>query len=103
MKKKKKCVRIPHFLGINGLGTFPYKEKKLRKLRKVINDMCCENEFLKKLYERGIIMKEKKNMYRFPYFIRNKWFKENLIRSKERMEINEKDVLISLFYEESKI
>ena len=42
-------------------------------------------------------------MYRFPYFIRNKWFKDILIRSKERKEINEKNVLISLFYEESKI
>ena len=42
-------------------------------------------------------------MYRFPYFIRNKWFKENLIRSKERKEINEKYVLISSFYEESMI
>ena len=34
--------------------------------------MCCENEiFKKKIYERGKIMKEKKNMYGFPYFIRN--------------------------------
>ena len=33
----------------------------------------------------------------------NKWFKDILIRSKERKEINEKYILISLFYEESKI
>ena len=39
----------------------------------------------------------------FPYFIRNPWFKDILIRSKGRKEINEKYVLISLFYEESKI
>ena len=42
-------------------------------------------------------------MYRFPFFIRNKWFKDILIRSKERKAINEKYILISLFYEESKI
>ena len=42
-------------------------------------------------------------MYGFPYFIMNKGFKDILIRSKERKEINEKYVLISLFYEESKI
>ena len=42
-------------------------------------------------------------MYGLPYFIRNKWFKEILIRSKEWKEINEKYVLISLFYEQSKI
>ena len=29
-------------------------------------------------------------MYRFPYFIKNKWFKVILIRSKERKEIIEK-------------
>ena len=39
-------------------------------------------------------------MYGFPYFIRNKWYKKILIRSKE---INERYILISLFYEESKI
>ena len=33
----------------------------------------------------------------------NKWFTDILIRSKERKEINQKYVLISLFYEESKI
>ena len=42
-------------------------------------------------------------MYGFPYFIRNQWFKDIFIRSKERKEINEKYVLISLFYEESNI
>ena len=31
-------------------------------------------------------------MYGFPYFIRNKWFKDILIRSKNRKEINEKNV-----------
>ena len=35
---------------------------------------------------------EEKNVYRFPYFIRNKWVKDILIRSKERKEINEKNV-----------
>ena len=35
--------------------------------------MCCENEkLLKILFERGILMKEKKKMYGFPNFIRNK-------------------------------
>ena len=35
--------------------------------------MCCDNEIFKKkiLYEKGKIMKEKINMYGFPYFIRN--------------------------------
>ena len=42
-------------------------------------------------------------MYRFPYFTMNKRFKDILIGSKERKEIYEKYVLISLFYEESKI
>ena len=42
-------------------------------------------------------------MYGFPYFIMNKWFKDILIRSKERKGINEKYVIISLFYEESNI
>ena len=42
-------------------------------------------------------------MYGFPYFIMNKWFKYILIRCYERKEINEKYVLIYLFYEESKI
>ena len=48
-------------------------------------------------------MKEKKKVYGFPYFIMNKWVKDILIRSKERKEINEKYVLISLFYGESRI
>ena len=47
-------------------------------------------------------MKEKKNMYGLPYFIRNQRFKDIFIRSKKRKEINEKYVLFSLFYEESK-
>ena len=42
-------------------------------------------------------------MYEFPYFIRNQLFKDMFIRCKERKEINEKLVLISLFYEELKI
>ena len=42
-------------------------------------------------------------MYGFPYFIRNQRFKDIFIRSKERKEINDIYVLISLFYEESKI
>ena len=55
--------------------------------------MCCENDiFLKVLYERGIMMKEKKKYVRSPYFFRNKLFKEILIRSKERKEINERYV-----------
>ena len=37
-------------------------------------------------------MKEKKNMYGFPYFIRNQRFKDIFIRSKERKEIIEKYV-----------
>ena len=41
-------------------------------------------------------------MYGFPYFISNKWYKDILISSKQWKEINEKYVLISLFYEESK-
>ena len=28
-------------------------------------------------------------MYRFPYFIRNQWFKDIFIRSKERQGVNE--------------
>ena len=42
-------------------------------------------------------------MVGFPYFIRNQWFEDIFIRNKERKEINEKYVLISLFYEESNI
>ena len=43
-------------------------------------------------------------MYGFPYFIKNKWVKDILIRSKERKEINKKKyVLIFLFYGESQI
>ena len=34
-------------------------------------------------------MKEKKNMYGFPYLIRNQWFKDIFIRNIERKEINE--------------
>ena len=45
------------------------------------------------LYKRGNIMKEKKNMYGFPYFIRNQRCKDIFIRSKERKEIIEKYVL----------
>ena len=48
-------------------------------------------------------MKEKKNLYRFPCFIRNQWFKDIFRRSKERKAVNEKYVKFSLFYEESKI
>ena len=47
-------------------------------------------------------MKEKKNMYGFPYIIRNQRFKDIFIRSKKRKEIHKIYVLISLFYEESK-
>ena len=56
-------------LGINNLRTFPYKVKNERTLRKVISDMCCENDiFLKILSERGIIMKEKKKYIRISLF-----------------------------------
>ena len=57
--------------------------------------------YLKKyiFYERGNIKKEKIFFfYRFPYFIRNQWFKDIFIRSIERKEINEKYVLISVFF-----
>ena len=59
--------------------------------------------FFKILYERGNIMKEKKNMYGFPYFISNQRLKDTFRRSKERKEINEIYVLISLFYQDSKV
>ena len=55
---------------------------------------------MKNVYERGNIMKEKKKC---TDFIRNQRFKDIFIRSKERKEIIEKYVLISLFYQESKI
>ena len=48
-------------------------------------------------------MKEKKKCIQISLSIMNKWFKDIVIKSKEKKEINKKYVSISLFYEESKI
>ena len=42
-------------------------------------------------------------MHGFPYFIKKLYFTDIFIRSKEWKDINEKYVLIFLFYEESQI